>query len=854
MRPYFFFLLIAVALVVESQQNPRSVTEIVEGIEAYEEIKFYFAEEIGQMMIENSSSNPDLEHFLTTLLPSIGLTVERPVRNIVVIKSLEQQGPLGENEQVLNYTLQGRIIDKQGRGIQGVIFLVEIDKSTYSGTDGYFEIVAPSGVYTFNAQANNLTKSFQLELKSDLKLTVEMDEKIIRIDDVVVTATREVDMLKKITPGEVSFSVSELERLPSFLGEVDINQTIKNQAGVTSIGEGSTGFNVRGGQIDQNLILLNDIPVFNSSHLLGFFSIFNPDFVQSFSFNKGTIPASLGGRISSTLEVQQKVSKKQDFRFNSGIGPMNSSLTLDIPIKKLKSGLLIAGRAAYPTWLIRSFPRGQEASANYYDINLNYDLFIDDKQDIEIVGYLSSDKFQFSADTTFRYSTSALSLSYTNRFSDNLSLKMVGAVSQYRANLDTRGVDAPNTYTNGIRQLIFKSQLSGSLGKNQWSIGTEYNRYTAFDQENSVLDVSNVSVEGSNAFDLSFFAENEFLILQNLRARVGIRQTNFFNIGEQDFPLFEPANIRNPASIADSISLDNGDRRLAFSRLEPRASINYLLNAKQSIKLGYSRTNQFLFLLSNTNTSLPTDLWYLARPELNPTRGDQISLGYYATPKENFDFSVEGFAKRLSNVSEIAPGAVILNNNQLIFDILQGDGRSYGVELTSSVTRKRNSYNLNYTLSRTQIRIEDNAIESGINNGSYFPASYDRRHVLNYSMNIFLSRLWSFGSFFTYASGRPYTSPGTAFRFNGFRALGDIEINDARAPAVHRLDISFTYAGSNRKNPKWETSWTFSIYNLYGHKNPFSVIYQDQGGRPQPFEYAILGSPFPFITFNVKKI
>jgi len=844
---------------VAISQNRDSVqlSEIVLNLEQDENVRFYFGEKVSEKVLEIGDRSITLDSFLEEIVPNNNLSYTRLSPYIIVLYPNRNVDNTNDVTSEIQYNISGRLIDKSGKRVQGLVFLVELQKSTYSSESGYFEISAPAGVYTINAQSeNNFTKSFEISVENNLNLNIQFDEKVFQMEDVVVTARREQNMIKNITPSTARFSMEEIERIPSFLGEVDVNQTIKNQAGVTSIGEGSTGFNVRGGQIDQNLILLNDIPIFNSSHLLGFFSIFNPDFVQSFTFNKGNMPASLGGRVSSALVVNQSVSKKQNFGFNGGFGPMNSSMTLDIPIKKLKSGLLLAGRAAYPSWIVRSFPEGKlkESNTYYYDVNLNYDWFIDDKQDLEVVGYLSNDQFQFSADTAFRYQTRAVSLTYQRSFRDDLHLKMVGAFSSYEAFLDTRSLNETNTYSNGINQFLLKSNIEGKWDEHSWNAGVEWNSYTSIAQKNDSGSEITTIVPSRKGADIAIFIEDEFNISQNLSAKVGLRQVNFFNVGEEEFPIFSPFDQRTIESIVDTLSLNKGESKLSYSKLEPRFNLNYVFNKINSLKLGYSRSNQFLTLLSNTNTSLPTDLWYFASENLKPTTSDQFSLGFYRSPTPNFDFSIEGFYKRLQNVSELAPGSSLLGNNDVILDILQGDGRSVGLELSSNLRVKRNDFILNYTLSRTNIRIEGDLPSETINNGRLFPASYDRTHVLNYTSNIFLSRLWSFGAFFTYASGRPYTTPGTFFNFNGYRALGDVEINGSRAPAVHRLDISFTFSGSNRKNPNWETSWTFSIYNVYGHKNPFSVIYKNDGPTPQPFEFAVLGAPFPFITFNIKKL
>lgn len=758
------------------------------------------------------------------------------------------------------YQVRGRLLDAStGAKISnGTIIVDEVEMLVNTDSSGYFEFTLPTGRYAVKAIGpGTLTSNFDLEVDRDVNVNIELFERTVELDEIIISVSNPEANVVSLEPGSLRLEISELKEMPAFLGEVDVTRAVISLPGVSSVGEGATGFNVRGGNIDQNLILMDGIPLFNSSHLLGFFSAFNPDLIRDFTLYKGLIPADKGGRISSVLEVNQKGPNKSSVGVGASVGPLNSKLFLDVPVKKESSGIVLGLRGAYPNYVLRSFPDESEASngrASFYDITFKYDHEFDRSQVLTTNFYLSEDKFKLSDDTTFNYSSILAGLNYTTSINELWSLRLETTWSRYRAGIDDQTLNQTSEFVNGISQASLKGMMFTNHQRTSYHAGFETNLYQFLTGKlvpaNSQSEVSPQIMPDRNALDISLFVGVQHEINHRVGIQAGLRATSFFNLGPDLIPVFSPESSKDPEYVVDTTTLDKGEfdnLRLSF---EPRFSANFRLNPNTSLKAGYSRTYQYIHLFSNTVASLPTDLWRPSDTNLKPISAHLLSFGLFRNFKENLlETSVEVFYKDISNTIDFVGGTRVLLNPELVFQTLQGASEAYGLELSIHKTRGKFTGRLGYTFSRSWSRFQSDIDRQNLNDGEKFPANFDRPHDLNLFGNWKLGRLWSASANFAYTSGRPVSLPEQSFRFGGAIVYSQIDRNNFRVPDFHRLDLAVTLEGSNKKKGKFSTSWTFSVYNVYGRKNVFSVFINGEDGRPR--QLSVLGAPFPSLTFNL---
>lgn len=769
--------------------------------------------------------------------------------------------PTTPNQNQPTYKVQGRLVDAQtGAGINsGSIIISKANVLLNTDPSGYFELELPAGNYSLKALGQGTFETnMELLLNSDQQLNIELFEKTIQLEEVVVsTKVQDVNVVN-LQPGSTTLGIEEISRVPALLGEVDVSRSVIALPGVSTVGEGATGFNVRGGNIDQNLILMNGMSLFNSSHLLGFFSVFNPDLLSDFTLYKGLIPADKGGRISSVLDVKLKGASSDFFDVSASIGPINSKLYANLPVVKQVSGLAIGVRGAYPNYVLRSFPDQSpisDSKASYYDFTARYDHQISEKGILSVDAYLSGDEFRLSADTTFNYSTTLLGIKYITSLWGKWQLNLAGFSSQYRSGLEDRTINREADFENGISQYAANLGLSYQDERFQHSLGFEANYYH-FTTGKLVPATDHSEIEtdlqpNRKAFDVSIYASTAIQINSRIGVRLGLRGTAFNNLGPEELPVFAEDQIKHPETVIDTLTIGSGDFNHLKTGWEPRLSINYRLTDRSSLKMGYSRTYQYIHLFSNTVASLPTDLWRPSDPNLEPVSAHIFSLGYYRNFQANlFESSLEVFYKDIDNLIDFTNGTRVLLNPELVFNTLQGTAKAYGVEYMLRKTRGKLTGRLAYTYSRAKSKFESEIPGQSLNMGETFPANFDRPHDLNLFANFQLGRRWHTSLNFVYTTGRPISLPESSFRIGGAIGFADIFRNQFRVPDFHRLDWSVSLEGSNKKDRKWLTSWTFSIYNVYGRKNVFSVFINGEDGRPR--QLSVLGAPFPSLALNIK--
>ncbi|MEM1320155.1 MAG: TonB-dependent receptor [Bacteroidota bacterium] len=764
-----------------------------------------------------------------------------------------------------NVTLNGYVKDAgSGETLIGVnIYIKELDKGTATNVYGFYSLSIPPGTYNIDFSYlgyQNQTKT--LELKANQSLDIELGEEAAALEEVIVVGEREDNNVTNSEMSTNKMDIQTIQKLPALLGEVDVVRSIQLLPGVTTVGEGATGFNVRGGSIDQNLMLLDEAPVYNSSHLFGFFSVYNPDAIKDVKLYKGGIPARYGGRLSSILDVRMKEGNSKRFSGSGGIGFIFSRLALEGPILKDKASFIVAARRSYIDILARPFLNDDLSGTalNFYDLTLKANYKINNKNRVYLSGYLGRDNFRFGDDAGFNWGNATTTLRWNHLFSDKLFSNFTAYYSNYDYELNF-GDDLENRFdwNANIINYSLKPEFSWFLTPdNLVTFGGQGIVYV-FEPGNAIGvsegESNDISLNKRYAFEGSIFIENEQTINSRLTLHYGLRWSYFNYMGEGRAYEYEegtPGIRREAVSFED---FDQWESIQTYNYLEPRASIKYQLNKSTSLKASYNRMAQYLHLVSNTTASTPVDVWTPSTNNIKPQLADQVALGYFKNFKNNtFVTSAEIYYKDFQNMVEYIDGADLLLNEFLEGDLLTGDGRAYGFELQIEKKKGRLTGWMSYTLARTERRVD------GINNNDWYASRFDQTH--NFSTTLFydLNKRWSLSANFVLNSGTPATFPTNNFELQGYIIPNNSNStrNNVRIPVYHRLDISATLQGKKREGKRWSGNWVFSVYNIYSRRNPFTIYFQQQDLRPangdpiqtEAVRLSVVGNFIPSVAYN----
>ena len=813
--------------------------------------------------------------------------------------------PLGLFAQSDKLTVSGYVKDnKNGEGLIGAsVFVKELLTGTTTNTYGFYSLTLPKGNYTLIVSSVGYRKAIK-----DVKLTetnqtfnVEVQEDGVELSEVIVSGKREDDNIKAIEMSVNKVDMKTIKKIPALLGEVDLVRAIQLLPGVSTVGEGATGFNVRGGSIDQNLVLLDDAPVYNSSHLFGFFSIFNPDAVKDVKLIKGGIPAQYGGRASSILDVRMKEGNAKKLEINGGIGFIFSRLSIEAPIIKDKASFIVAARRSYADVLAKPFLTGNNADTqfNFYDLTAKVNYNIDQNNTVFLSGYFGRDVFgnQFG----FNWGNSTLSARWNHVFSSKLFLNTTAFYSNYDYLLDTDlNNKRPNNqfrWKSNIKNLSFKPDFTYYITpENTLTFGGQILTYdfapgeaTASSNGNKV----NFGSPGKTSIEYSAYIGNEWRVSSKLSLQYGVRYSRY-DYSSQDplfyerkyvgvsdsftsgYDLVEKVNgadkeIRffggeDAKNLFDHLKLGNYTPLQTYQNFEPRFNLKFESGPNSSIKASYNRLTQYVHLMSNTAASTPLDVWTSSTNNIKPQLSDQWALGYFKNFNENiYEASLEVYYKELQNQIDYADRSNLFLNPRFEKDLLFGKGRAYGVELYVKKNKGKLTGWLSYTLARTERQVES------LNNGNWYPTRFDRTHTLNVVSQYELNKKWSFGANLALISGVPYslaTQQGSYENFS-YGITGTGVRGNVRIPMYNRLDISATKKNKKALFGKGESEWVFSVYNLTNRRNPFSIYTQPKEDKTpvdsvKPEEYnqqiaaveavrlSIIGSVIPSVSYNFK--
>jgi hypothetical protein len=764
--------------------------------------------------------------------------------------------------QKAKYSLSGYLKDaKNGETLIGAsLYIKEISNGTTSNEYGFYSITLPEGTYTLTFSYigyKNTTKT--ITLSQNTKLDIELATDDVTLQEIVVTEVKEDANIQAVEMSVNKIEMSTIKKMPALLGEVDVIRSIQLLPGVSTVGEGATGFNVRGGNVDQNLVLLDEAPVFNSSHLFGFFSVFNPDAVKDIKLVKGGIPAQYGGRLSSLLDVRLKEGNSKKFTGQGGIGLIFSRLTLETPIVKDKGSILIAARRSYIDVLAKPFLSSSLSGSQFYfyDLTMKANYTISPKDKIFVSGFFGRDVF--GAGFRFNWGNATATVRWNHIFGNRLFLNTTAFYSNYDYLLGTAGTSERGDgfqWNSSIINYSFKPEFTYYLSpKNTLTFGGQGTFYT-FKPGTATVTVDNrsnqVGLDNKFGLEMALYVANEQKVTDKLSLQYGLRYSFFNYLGDGFAYTFgdAPAGVRRP--LTAKTFYQNFESIENYGNFEPRFAANYVFNEQNSVKISYNRMAQYLHLISNTTAATPLDVWTPSTNNIKPQLADQIAVGYFRNFKDNmFEASIELYYKDLQNQIDYIDGADLFLNENIEGDLLSGKGRAYGAEFYVKKNKGKLTGWVSYTLSRTERQV------TGINRGDWFPTRFDKPHNLNVVAIYELSKSVSLSANFTLSSGTPATFPTDKIFIRDVGYVpnnADETRNSFRIPTYHRLDVSLTWDRA-KPNRRWQGSWVFGVYNLYNRRNPFSIYFRqnpDNLSQTQAIQFSVLGSFLPSVTYNFK--
>ncbi len=726
---------------------------------------------------------------------------------------------------------------------------------------GYFALTIPKGIHELTVKSIGMKSTKRkIMLYSDGQLEIEMDDEVISLKEVTIESEKDKNVTG-MQMGLEKLDIKTMKKVPVALGEVDILKVVLTLPGVQSVGEATTGLNVRGGATNQNLILFNDATIYNPTHLFGFFSAFNPDVVKNVELYKSGIPAEYGGRLSSVLDVSSREGNKKKFTGSGGLGPVTGRLTLEGPIVNEKTSFLIAARSTYSDWLLHQIPNPaiSNSQASFYDVNANINHEFNSKNTVYATGYLSHDQFKLNGDTLYSYRNQNLSAKWKHIFGN----KLYGVLSEAFSGYDY----SVSSEQNPVNAFTLKYSIKQYQTKADFSYfpSTQHALNFGLSSIHYSLSPGSLSPAGSQSLVLPDLLQNEqaresaayvsdnFEISPKLSVYAGLRYSLYNYLGPRQVYSYAPGQPKNVNNISDTTYYPAGKSIVTYQGPEFRFSSKYLLSSNSSVKISFNRMRQYLQMLSNTAAISPTDIWKLSDPNIKPQIGDQIAMGYYRNFRSNtIEFSVEGYYKWMKNSLDYKSGAVLILNHHIETDIVSAQGKSYGIEvLIKKMSGKVNGW-VSYTYSRSFLRTSSPYPSETINNGQYYPSNYDKPNAVNFIGNYKFSHRFSTSLNVTYSTGRPITLPLAKYNLDGSDRLYYSERNQYRVPDYFRIDFAMNIEGNHRIKKLNHSSWTVGIYNLTGRRNAYSIFFESQNGAINGYKLSIFGQPIPTITYNFK--
>ena len=767
-------------------------------------------------------------------------------------------------------TLRGKVVDgKSGEPLPGTVISVrQGQKGSSANRDGEFELTLPTGDHLVRFTFVGFEEAhWNIRLIEDGYEVFEMFTETHVINEVTVVG-KEAGVARSQL-GMVRMNAADIRNLPALMGEADVLKSVSRMPGVQVVGELSSGFNVRGGNTDQNLILVNGSPVFNTSHLFGFLSVLNPDVVQEVRLYKGGLPVRLGERVSSVMQVSLKDGNDEQLRYYGGIGLINSRLTVEGPLtKNRKLSVVAGGRSSYTNWILSRIPDLDLARSvtRFYDLSGKLSWKVNPHNRISLTGYVSDDEFSTSNQTVTRYGNALASLQVNNRLGENINGELEISHSEYayrltdyanRNPLNAYYLDNHMTYSSGGYSARWNFHHRHNLGAGVKAIRYAVNPGTVspVGQESNIVYKR---LRGEKALEWAAFIDDEINITENLTVSAGVRYSRFLNQGPALIFLYDEEKPAAPENVIDSIRFGKNDIVKSYGGPELRMAARYDITPATLLKLNYQRIHQYMFQLSNNAVVSPAETWTPAGYHLKPLISDQVAAGLEnSTWLREFDLSAEVYFKNLQNLIEYRNGAQLIMNEHTETALIPSNGYSYGIELAVRKDKGRMTGFASYVFSRTMQKTNSVFEDHHFRSGSYYPSLYDKPHDLSFVGTYHISRRWRLTANFVYISGRPVTLPELKYEFDGETLIWYSDRNKYRMPPYHRMDVALTFDENLRIKRMWKGSWTLSVYNLYGRNNPYSIYYrksqqgfESRGSRYSLYKLSVIGIPVPSLTYN----
>ncbi len=779
-------------------------------------------------------------------------------KNLEIIKIGKENTNLSQE----NFMLSGYVRNKVTKEplIDLVLTVKDKDINAVTNQDGYYSLTLPSGINLIEFKSlvvkgvvkkiviyNNGKANFDLDVSTEVQL-----------DEIVITSQKDRNVAEVIA-GITKIELDEIKTIPLVLGERDLLKIATALPGISTAGEGASGYNVRGGKADQNLILIDEGIVYSPTHFFGIFSALNPYTVGSLEIYKGNIPVEFGGRLSSVFDIKTKKSSTEKLSGEAAIGPVTSNVMLEIPVVKGKSSLLVGARGTYSDWVLKSLDNEslKNSQASFYDFIIKYDHKINDNNNVEATAYYSKDKFSITSDSLYSYSNQLATLKWNHTFSKKSKGSLILNNSQYQFNIGFEANANKNFDLNyKINETLLKLKINTTINdKHKLNYGISSKLYSLNPGSKVPLGESSIInpiiIPKEQALESAIFISDNYKVNKKISLSVGFRYSFYASLGKTTERIYEAGQPRNEGTLINTKNYSKNEIVKTYGGPEIRTSARYFLTQDLSIKAGYSSTYQFIHTLSNNTTQSPLDTWKLSDSNIKPQQANQFNFGIYKN-LDDYELSIETYYKTSKNILDYKVGADLLLNQLVETEVFQGVGKSYGVEFLA----KKNKGNLNgwlaYSYSRSLIKLDSEFSEERVNDGDYFPSNYDKPHDFSLVANYKMTKRFSFSLNFAYQTGRPVTYPVGTYTYLGNEYALYSNRNEFRIPDYYRLDLGLNIEGNHKIKKLAHSFWNISIYNVLGRNNPYSVFFVTENGQIKAYKSSIFSIPIPTITYNIK--
>ena len=780
-------------------------------------------------------------------------------RSSDVLQSITIGNKHSDQARLANIT--GSISDiEDGKPIPGAtIFITETKIGSVTDLQGNLSLHIKPGKYTVQFECMGYKKiPLQLIVYSDGEFHVDMMKDYFSIDEAVIYGDRQMIITAK-DPGIEKISVKSIKKIPTMLGERDILKISEMLPGIVSIGEGSSGLNVRGGNFDQNAFYINNVPVYNTSHLFGFYPAFNADAINDFTIYKGHVPAQYGGKLSSVFDIEARQNYNKKFSLRGGINPISANLTVSGPLISDSLSFLVSGRVSYSDWILSRIndPIIRNSNAGFYDLttSISYDL---EKTNINAFLYNSHDRFKLADLNSYEYANLGASLNITHRFNPSISnhFSLVGSQYSY-STTDQQDISAAFKHSYELRHYELRNHITQLYNQHTLNYGIDLAYYSLnrgnVEPYGPESIRSNVDHGTEQAMNGALYVSDIYDILPWMNLSAGFRFSLYSYLGPRKVYLYQDENHRDVRLIKDTLDFKSGEAIKWYSSPEFRIALNLSTDPNGSVKLAFNQTNQHLFMLSNTIALAPNTQWKLSDYHLKPSRGSQYSLGVFRTfLGHKLESSIEAFYKKAKNFPEFKDGANFLSNPLVETEVLQGEQNSYGIEFFVKLSSEKVDGWIAYTYSRSLIKVDGDGVWNKINGGNSYPSNYDIPNSLNTIFNYHFSKRVTVSSTLNYQTGRPVTYPVSVYYIEDQPYVDYSSRNKYRIPDYFRLDLSLNIEGDLRKNKLFHSSWQFTVYNLTGRTNAYSVYFTSENGKLNSYQYSIIGTQLFTISWLFK--